>query len=218
MERLKRFADRALESHAARPPTIVIALDQAEELFIAENAEASGVLDLLAGSVQADANAIIIATIRSDAFAKLQGEPRLAEIPLLPFSLPPIPLGAFKDVIEGPARLANPPIAVEPALSDRLLQDLAAEDALPLLAFTLERLSSRHRGGGMLTLAEYVESWEDCRARSSAPSTRRSRKRTAIPHCPTAVRNSKSWLARRSSPRLCISTTPIPNPGEESSA
>ncbi len=157
MERLKRFADRALESHAARPPTIVIALDQAEELFIAENAEASGVLDLLAGSVQADANAIIIATIRSDAFAKLQGEPRLAEIPLLPFSLPPIPLGAFKDVIEGPARLANPPIAVEPALSDRLLQDLAAEDALPLLAFTLERLSSRHRGGGMLTLAEYVE-------------------------------------------------------------
>ena len=147
-ERLSRVAAGPHENCQGEPPTVVIALDQAEELFAAENVEAAHVLDLLADSVRADANAIIIATIRSDAFAKLQGESRLAEIPLQPFSLPPIPLGAFKEVIEGPARLANPPLAVEPALSDRLLHDLAAEDALPLLAFTLERLSSRHRGGG----------------------------------------------------------------------
>ena len=36
------------------------------------------------------------------------------------------------------------------------MQDLAAEDALPLLALTLQRLSSRRRGGA-LTLAEYVD-------------------------------------------------------------
>src|SRR5205085_6662997 len=67
-----------------------------------------------------------------------------------------IPLGAFKEVIDCPARLASPPLTVEPALIDRLLDDLAAEDALPLLALTLERLSSKHPSGGTLTLAEYV--------------------------------------------------------------
>jgi WD40 repeat protein len=155
MERLRRFAGPASDN--IRPPTIVIAVDQAEEFFSGENVEAAPVLDLLVGTVQNDRNAIIVATIRSDSFAKLQGRPRLAEIALQPFSLPPIPLGAFKEVIECPPRLANPPLTVEPALIDRLLQDLAAEDALPLLALTLERLSSRHRGGGMLTLAEYID-------------------------------------------------------------
>ncbi|HEY5048551.1 MAG TPA: TIR domain-containing protein, partial [Rhizomicrobium sp.] len=157
VERLGRLADASHDGLQTKPPAVVIALDQAEELFAPENVEAPCVLDSLAAILRADPDTIVVATIRSDAFAKLQGETRLAEIALQPFSLPPFPLGAFKEVIEGPARLANPPITVEPALCDRLLQDLAADDALPLLAFTLERLASRHRGGGTLTLAEYVE-------------------------------------------------------------
>jgi WD40 repeat protein len=157
MERLKRFSGGAHDTVTATAPTIVIPLEQAEELFAADNAEAARALDLLSATTHADGNTIIVATIRSDAFAKLQAEPRLADIPLQPFSLPPLPIGAFKEVIEGPARLANPPLAIEPALTDRLLDDLAAEDALPLLAFTLERLSFRHRGGGTLTLREYTD-------------------------------------------------------------
>lgn len=156
-ERMRRFAEGAHIGDVARLPTIVIALDQAEELFAAENEEAAHVLDLLASTMRADPDILIIATIRSDAFSKLQGQPRLADIPVQPFSLASIPLGAFKEVIEGPARLANPPLTVESELSDRLLKDLAAEDALPLLAFTLERLSARHPHGGTITLAEYVE-------------------------------------------------------------
>jgi WD40 repeat protein len=155
-EHLDRFSDAAPERPPARPLTIVVTLDQAEELFAAENTESPHVLELLAGAVRADGNVVVVATIRSNAFAKLQAEPRLAEISLQPFSLPPIPLGGFKDVIEGPAKLASPALKIEPALSDRLLQDLAAEDALPLLAFTLERLLVHHDGKDTLTLDEYV--------------------------------------------------------------
>lgn len=156
-ERIRRLADDVHESYPAKPPTVVIALDQAEELFSAENTEAARTIELLAAVVRADAETIVVATIRADAFTKLQEDPRLAEISLLPFSLSPIPVGAFKEVIEGPARLANPPLAIEPAFSDQLLGDLAAKDALPLLAFTLERLAIQHRGGGTLTLADYSE-------------------------------------------------------------
>ena len=154
---VERLADVMHEKRAAKSPTIVIPLDQSEELFSTDNVEAIRGLDLLAGALRADPNVIIIATIRSNDFAKFQTEPRFEQIPLLPFSLPPIPLGAFKEIIEGPARLAQPPLVIDPALSDRLLQDLAAEDALPLLAFTLERLLARVRSGGRLTVEDYTE-------------------------------------------------------------
>ncbi len=157
MTRLKRFSECPQEIRAAKPPTVVIAIDQAEELFNAENREAPRMLELLATAVAADGNAVILATVRSDSFERLQTEPRLAEVPVLPFSLAPIPLGAFKDLIECPARLINPPLAIDPALTDQLLKDLAADDALPLLAFTLERLLNRRRGQGTLTLAHYTQ-------------------------------------------------------------
>ncbi|HLY53919.1 MAG TPA: TIR domain-containing protein [Stellaceae bacterium] len=152
MDRLARVAGDGQHPQA---PTIVLMVDQAEELFAAENSEAAPALDLLAAAVRADPDTIIVATIRSESFARLQSEPRLAEIPRLPFDLTPIPSGAFKEIIEGPARLADPPLAVEPALTDRLLEDLDASDGLPLLALTLERLTARSRGRGRLTLADY---------------------------------------------------------------
>ena len=156
-DRVKRYVDGGDGNRVHRPPTIILAIDQAEELFTPDNDEATHALDLIAGVARLDPDTLVVATIRSDAFTKLQEAPCLAELPLEPFSLPPLPIGAFKEVIEGPARLAHPPLVVEPMLSDRLLDDLASDDALPLLAFTLERLSARHPGGGTLTLAEYLD-------------------------------------------------------------
>jgi len=157
MDRLRRFATSVHESYSLKPPTVVIPVDQAEELFSSENSEAAIVLELLAAAIHADPNTIIVATIRTDAFARMQSESRLADVPRLPLDLSPLPHGAFKEVIEGPARLADPPLVVAPALTERLLKDLAADDALPLLAFTLERLLSQHRGEGTLTLAHYTK-------------------------------------------------------------
>ena len=76
LERLKRYADHAGESRTIRPPTIIIPIDQAEELFTAENAEAGHSLELLADATRVDVNTILLVTIRSDSFEKFQNDPR----------------------------------------------------------------------------------------------------------------------------------------------
>ena len=78
-------------------------------------------------------------------------------------SLPPVPLGSYADVIEGPARRLKDTqraLKVEPALTQALLTEIeagGAKDALPLLAFTLERLYVEYGGGGNLRLSEYEQ-------------------------------------------------------------
>ena len=141
----------------------VIAIDQAEELFLAEGAEEAGAFLKLIGELAAarDSNLIVIFTIRSDSFERLQTAPEVQG--LQPFSLPPMPRGAYQTVIEGPARrLADTDraLAIEPALTQALLADIedgGGKDALPLLAFTLERLYLEYGGSGTLTLAAYRE-------------------------------------------------------------
>jgi hypothetical protein len=53
-------------------------------------------------------------------------------------------------VVEGSGRLA-----IDPALTEHLTADAHGADALPLLAFTLERLYAEYGGEGRLTLADY---------------------------------------------------------------
>jgi formylglycine-generating enzyme required for sulfatase activity len=166
---LAKLADKAwyLRSSAdpdAKPPTIVLPIDQGEELFLAEGAaEAESLLailrDLLAASTPC---LIVIVTIRSDAYERLQTAKALDGLMQQALSLPPLPKGAYQDVIEGPAeRLKDGPRAlkIEPALTEALLVETEAggsRDALPLLAFTLERLYLEYGGRGSLTLADYV--------------------------------------------------------------
>jgi hypothetical protein len=64
-------------------------------------------------------------------------------------------------VIEGPAlrlKETNRPLAIEPALTQALLSEIddgGGRDALPLLAFTLERLYLEYGARGRLTLKDY---------------------------------------------------------------
>jgi formylglycine-generating enzyme required for sulfatase activity len=153
MQRLSRNAEAARETYAAKPPTIIIPLDQAEELFGADNAERSQFCNIVADAITQDGNALIIATIRSDSYEGLQNG--LMRESQDTFSLPAIIAGAFQEIIEGPARLAKPPLTVEPALTQQLLTDLNAADALPLLAFTLERLQRQFAADGKLTDLDY---------------------------------------------------------------
>ncbi|MBE0693493.1 MAG: toll/interleukin-1 receptor domain-containing protein, partial [Aquamicrobium sp.] len=144
-------------------PAVVIALDQTEELFNASGGEeAENFLALLADLLWLEAvRVIVLATIRSDAYERLQTAPALEGVRQSTLSLPPMPRGAYQTVIEGPiARLKDTSRAVriEPALTAALLADIEAgggTDALPLLAFTLGRLFDEHGGDGDLTLAEY---------------------------------------------------------------
>jgi WD40 repeat protein len=144
--------------------TIVLPLDQAEELFNPEGAEESArFLDLMSealepGDPAAGRRLIVVATIRSDRYDLLQREKRWLSIKHEPFNLPPIAQAEFKSVIEGPARRvteAGGKLVIDPALTERLIADAQGADSLPLLGFTLERLYTDFGRDGRLTLAEY---------------------------------------------------------------
>ena len=164
LQRLARAPDDGDEAG----PTIVICLDQAEELATVEGGdEAETFLTLLADGlnpppVSPDARtarplAMLVAGIRSDSFERFQIEPSVQRVPSRLFNLPPISPSEFKSVIEGPAArstAAGKKLVLEPALTERLLQDTQGQDALPLLAFTLERLYLDHGADGDLRLAE----------------------------------------------------------------
>ena len=147
----------------AKPPTVVLPIDQGEELFLAEGATEAEPLLLLMRDLltAATPSVIVVFTIRSDSYERLQTAKALEGIGPEILSLPPLARGSYHDVIEGPTeRLQDGPRAlkVDPALTEALLADIEAgggRDALPLLAFTLERLYLEYGGRGRLTLADY---------------------------------------------------------------
>jgi WD40 repeat protein len=134
--------------------TLVFCIDQGEELFNTEGLhEAELFMELVAATVATDRQLLVIVTIRSDAYFQLQTDARLASLIKEPFDLPPLPSGAFSEVITGPAKLAN--LQIEPALVDALLADATGADALPMLAFSLEHLYRNYGAGGELKLEHY---------------------------------------------------------------
>jgi WD40 repeat protein len=151
------------DADKADPATLVIAVDQAEELLTADNAEAGAFLTLLAELGRRDDPAVmVIFTVRSDSFDQLQSRPELASTqPHHLIDLPPVPAGSFGDIIRGPARrvtAAGRKLLVDETLVDALLSDIekgGTKDALPLLAFTLERLYTDYGADGDLQLGEY---------------------------------------------------------------
>jgi formylglycine-generating enzyme required for sulfatase activity len=147
----------------SRPSTLVVAIDQGEELFLAEGQdEARTFLALLRDLLADDAPSVIaLFAIRSDNYERLQLAKELDGVKQVTLSLPPMPKGAYAEVIKGPAnRLYGTARAlkVDNALVDALLTDIeagGAKDSLPLLAFTLERLYGEYRGGGHLKAEHY---------------------------------------------------------------
>ncbi|MEO5329107.1 MAG: toll/interleukin-1 receptor domain-containing protein [Magnetococcus sp. THC-1_WYH] len=147
------------------PPTLIFSIDQGEELFLAEGTEESQpFLTLLKELVlYGTVNLTILLTIRSDTYERLQQAKPLEGVRQATFSLSPMPRGAYHTVITGPmARLASTsrPLQIDPKLTEALLQDSdhdGGKDALPLLAYTLERLYLDYGAGGELNLTQYRE-------------------------------------------------------------
>lgn len=147
----------------AKAPVLVLAIDQGEELFVTSGvSESVALLNLLRELLTDDDPALLVlVTIRSDAYEQLQTAKPLEGISQQPLSLIPMPRGAYQEVIEGPAaklKGTDRPLVIEPALTQALLSDIengGGRDALPLLAFTLERLYLEYGTRGRLTLQDY---------------------------------------------------------------
>jgi tetratricopeptide (TPR) repeat protein len=149
----------------AMPPAVVIAIDQAEELFRPEGAaEGATLLELVRDLTSEDAPTVIaIFAIRADSYDALEHAKPLAGLAQSTLPLLPMPRGAYKDVIEGPARRytgAGRTLTIEPQLTQRLLEDIdkgGGSDSLPLLAVTLEQLFLDYRRSGVLRLKNYED-------------------------------------------------------------
>ena len=149
----------------ARPPAPLIAIDQGEELFAAEDAQESArFLELLADLLRVASYGVdlyVLITIRADSVERLLQ--RFAELGLEapePLYLMPLSPGAYRDVILKPAEVYSRKVrrlAIEAALVDRLVADATGADALPLLAFTMSHIFKLHGAGHELTLAQYNE-------------------------------------------------------------
>ncbi|MDT5093301.1 MAG: hypothetical protein QOH60_2664, partial [Mycobacterium sp.] len=154
LSEIQREASARLLTEAGEPPlpTLVVPVDQAEELFgVDAGSEASlftGLIAELSHDEQGSAHRlglVVALTIRTDRYQALQNIPELADVGSVVFDeLRPMPRTQFLQVITGPAARATQagrPLRLEPALVQTLLDDCTeGADTLPLLALTLARL------------------------------------------------------------------------------
>jgi WD40 repeat protein len=141
-------------------PLPVLCLDQAEELFGADaNAEGRTLLGLVRAAVMSD-EALALATIRSDAFGAMQSAPAFVNIHQVSLSLGPVPQGELARVIGEPAQVLRGKAGPSaPTFDAAVIEQLQAEvkgetDALPLLAFVLQRLMREHAASSTIGIAE----------------------------------------------------------------
>lgn len=151
-------------------PTLVLPLDQAEELFAAEAVsaaaaqEAERFLELLAaviGRINTDeVRLLVAATIRTDRYEAMQNHPALDGIGIVLFDdLKTMPSHRFPAAIKGPAARsgeAGHGLTIADDLVDRLIADVGeGPDSLLLLALTLNRLYTDYGSTGQITLSDY---------------------------------------------------------------
>jgi tetratricopeptide (TPR) repeat protein len=139
----------------SRNATILISIDQFEEIFtLAQAEERIKFLDMFKVLVNAkDLPYLIVGTLRSDILGDLLNTRSFA-FPFESYALRPISIERLRKTIEGPAGIAA--ITVEPGLPERIAQDVKSSEALPLLAFALRELYERFaRDRHGLTIDDY---------------------------------------------------------------
>ncbi len=149
------------------PVTLVLPLDQAEELFTSDaGVEAAGLLalirDLALGTNGQDRLPLIVAaTIRTDRYELMQTAPQLAGLQTKQFDLRPMDATQFNRVITGPAQRSTDggrPLYLDEELVRHLLADATGgADTLPLLSLTLAWLYRDYGSTGRLTLEPYAK-------------------------------------------------------------
>ncbi|ATX64617.1 nSTAND1 domain-containing NTPase [Roseinatronobacter bogoriensis] len=144
-------------------PTIILPIDQGEELFQSSGrAQGGPFLSLLSHLLHQDSPRFLaLITIRSDSYEALQNAPQLSGLNHSALSLPAIAKGEYSRIITGPIdklQSAGRKLAFDPAITDTMLAEFdkgLGRDALPLLAFTLDRLYRDYSGAAKITLDDY---------------------------------------------------------------
>jgi formylglycine-generating enzyme required for sulfatase activity len=144
-----------LRAAAGRPgASILIGVDQAEEIARAEGRSADALADYLRVALAMTESSWQLAfTIRTDSFPELQSHRRFQNLEARGYDLRALPIFQFDRVVEEPAKRYG--VAIDQILVDSLMEDAPKEDALPLLAFALQRLWRQYAASGALTKNNY---------------------------------------------------------------
>jgi WD40 repeat protein len=136
---------------------VLLVIDQVEELYVraAGRAAAAFLASLHAALSRAHDRLFVLGSVHSDLFDRLQTDPSLDGRAIAVVPLGRLPQHRLFDVITVPAAHAG--ITMDTDLPSRLVELVPTTDALPLLAFALERMytasNGRHLGLADLTRA-----------------------------------------------------------------
>ncbi|MDE3113956.1 MAG: SUMF1/EgtB/PvdO family nonheme iron enzyme [Pseudomonadota bacterium] len=138
--------------------TALIALDQGEELVSAAGDSADALCAYLRAAMGEVADGepapfALVLTIRSDSFREFETLKNLEGLETRVQNIRALPTHRLNASIEQPA--ARYGAEIEPQLIDALMDDAEGQDALPLLAFTLQRLWRQYQSEGVIRKAHY---------------------------------------------------------------
>jgi formylglycine-generating enzyme required for sulfatase activity len=149
---LKSEADTLRAAAGHGNATIVMSIDQSEEIARAEGRSSECLADYLRVAL-ATSGWQLAFTTRTDSFAEVQSHRVFRGLEARGYDLRTMPVFRFDTVVEEPARRYG--VEVNHALVDHLMEDAPKADALPLLAFTLQRLWEQYADAGTLTKEHY---------------------------------------------------------------
>src|SRR4051812_30491814 len=143
-----------IAGNGAGRPGVLIVIDQAEELLTRTGAgEQQAFLQLLAGALHEDSPVWAVATLRSEFLSTAPDRAGLAEAVDDPLVIEPLSRNRLAKVIARPAQRAG--LELEPGLVERMVEDTAGGDALPLLGYTLQQLYQRTGPDRRITAAPH---------------------------------------------------------------
>ncbi len=137
-----------------RLPSVLVVIDQAEELLVRSGpSEQQFFLRTLRDALGTESPVWVVATLRSEYLSNAPERAGLAEAIDDTLVIEPLSRSRLGEVIEGPARRAGLEFAA--GLVDRIVEDTAGGDAVPLLAYTLRELQQRAGPVGRITAEDY---------------------------------------------------------------
>src|SRR4051812_40060961 len=143
-----------LGANGAGRPGVLVVIDQAEELLTRTGAhEQQAFLDLLGGALHEDSPVWAVATVRSEFLSTAPDRAGLAEAIDDPLVIEPLSRNRLAEVIARPAQRAG--LEFAPGLVERMVDDTAGGDALPLLGYTLHELYQRGGPDGGVSGGDY---------------------------------------------------------------
>ena len=179
-EQIERAVGAPMESEPNGAKTPVLAIDPAEDL-LSDPRGAEFVRQVLNGAP----NAIVVLTVRDDQIALLDQFDREPVVAVVDLRLPALSLQNYDDIIIKPGQLRTPPLKVSVERTEQFVADLSRRDALPLLALTLERLSSSHQSVKTVDFAEHVRGMGGISGAINASVTAAYEGAIRDPTCPT---------------------------------